>query len=234
MKKKTLIIKKAPENLRFAVLATDVVAFTIQEGSLKVLLIKINIPPYYKNTLALPGGIVDISETARQSALKQLEKKVKIKNVFLEQLFTFSGLKRDPRNRVVSVAYWALVPPDHPGSRVPETEGGRTWVDVNKISRIPLSYDHNRIVDVARERLQTKLLYTAAARGLLPKYFTFKELQNVYEIVLGRRFDKRNFRKKMTGLGVIGKTKGEQRGGKHRPAQLYTFIVDTDYVVQTA
>jgi len=157
------------------------------------------------------------SETLEQAACRMLAEKTGMTGVYLEQLYTFGGLERDPRGRVVSVAYYALVPYD----RLPllPPDGGVAWQEV---ARLPeLAFDHAEIVQLAKRRLSSKLEYSTIALQFMPEKFTLSELQAVYESILGERLDKRNFRKRLQGLGCLEETGEELRGGKHRPAKLF-------------
>jgi 8-oxo-dGTP diphosphatase len=145
---------------------------------------------------------------------------------YLEQLYTFGAVDRDPRTRVISVAYYALLPGRESGLPLCEPEAGTDateadWWPVDDLP--PLAFDHAEIVSVALSRLRAKLGYTSVAYALLPAEFTLTELQTVYEIILGRSLDKRNFRKKMLAAGILEATPNQRREGAHRPAQLYRF-----------
>lgn len=209
--------------MRFAALAADVALLTVLGGKLKVLLMQINLPPHYKNTWALPGSLIRSHETASDAAERLLKDKAKIdpKHVHLEQLYTFSAIDRDPRNRVVSVAYIGLIP----GSRAIAYE--RSWpkeLAWHDIGTIPsLAYDHTAMVHTAIERLQSKIAYTNIAFGMMPEQFTLTELQELYETVLNKKLDKRNFRRKVIDIGLITPIKGKITGVAHRPALLYRF-----------
>lgn len=206
--------------LRFAVLASDVVLFTIDEGVLKVLLMEVNRPPHFPGVPGFPGGILKPDETAYDAAVRHLKEKggVKASRVYLEQLYTFSKVDRDPRGRVVSVAYMGLMP----GTEMQHKEDtGTWWENVSQVS--DLAYDHTKILSTALERLRGKVTYTNLMAQLMPEEFTLTELQRAYEIVLDRELDKRNFRKKIQASGLIEAT-GNKRQGEHRPAELYTFV----------
>lgn len=215
--------KRAPEQIRFAALAADVVLCTVLDGKLKVLLMQIDLPPHYKNTWALPGSLIRQTETAIDAAERLLQDKAKIdpKHAYLEQLYTFSDIGRDPRNRVVSVAYLGLIP----GSRAAAYERSFSktvqWCDTSKLPS--LAYDHTDMVRTAIERLKSKIAYTNIAFGLLPEQFTLTELQELYETVLNKKLDKRNFRRKVIDIGLIAAVKSKITGVAHRPALLYRF-----------
>lgn len=222
---------------------TDIVIFTIEESQLKVLLIKRANEPF-KNFWALPGGFLFQDEKPEQAAIRILKNKAGIKNVYIEQLYTFSGSGRDPRGNIITISYFALVPENkiifdnrHPVRSLARAKSASlkdlgkatsngtqtpTFFPVKKMPR--LAFDHKKITNYALKRLQSKLEYTNAVYSLLPKYFTFNDLQKAYEAILSRKLDKRNFRKKFTALGLIKPTKKLLTGNRQRPAQLYQFI----------
>lgn len=201
------------------VIATDVVIMTVRDGSLQILLMKMQKAPYLK-AWAIPGGRVHIDETVDHAARRHLFLKTGVKDLYLEQLYTFGTVGRDPFDRVVSVAYFALVPPDD--IRIDTNLPFHVeWFPVSKLPT--LAYDHREIITMAIDRLRSKLEYTNIVYSLLPREFTLTDLQSTYETILGQRFDKRNFRKKVLSLGFIKKTTKMQRGDAHRPAALYAF-----------
>ncbi|OHA63091.1 MAG: hypothetical protein A2842_02645 [Candidatus Wildermuthbacteria bacterium RIFCSPHIGHO2_01_FULL_48_25] len=211
--------KPSTKELHFAVLATDVVIFTIHEKILKVLLIDVHIPPFYKHMLGVPGGLIRPHETADASVRRHLKGKTGVVPSYIEQLYTFSSVNRDPRGRVVSVAYLVLVSPE----AISKSLNARKvyWKDAKRL--LNLAYDHNEIVKKGLERLEAKLGYSTIAQGFLKPQFTLGELQEVYEVVLRKKFDKRNFRKKLFALNLVRPTGGEKRGGANRPAALHKF-----------
>jgi 8-oxo-dGTP diphosphatase len=206
--------------LSSARLAADVVIFTVHESQLKVLLIERTAEPF-KDMAVLPGGFVWEGETTLQTAERALAEKAGVIDVFIEQLYTFDALDRDPRHHTVSVAYYALVPEDRlilhevPGARHPNL------VPVHKIPK--LAFDHNEVVTYALARLQAKVAYSNAAYSLLPELFTFAQLQDTYEVILNIKLDKRNFRKKYLALDLIEPTETKLVGTSYRPPQLYSF-----------
>lgn len=219
--------KRSVESLTFAVLATDVVCFRIIDKQLSVLLGKISNVPSFVGKWGLIGGLILPTETAGESVERHLSQKAGIKNLYKEQLYTFSGIDRDPRGRVVTVAYMALSgedPQDLSQARI-ETK----WLPVADLPR--LGYDHNEIVAYAVERLRSKISYTNIAQHLLPEEFTLSELQGVYEIVLGEGLDKRNFRKKILAGDLLTDTKRTRKIGIMRPAALYSFSSKKQQVV---
>ncbi len=196
----------------------DIVIFTIRDSRLKVLLIKRGIPPF-KDAMAIPGGFVLENESLDAAALRELKEETGVDDVFLEQLYSFGDPKRDPRGRVVTIAYYALVPAGH-SIRAGSDAAATAWCDVDDLPK--LAFDHRRIVDYAIERLRNKLEYTTAGFKMLPEQFTLSELQSVYEAILGKKLDKRNFRKKLKLLGVLKATPAWRKTGR-KPARLYCF-----------
>lgn len=203
-----------------AVIATDVVIMTVRDGGLQILLMKMQKAPYLK-AWAIPGGRVHVDETVADAARRHLFLKTGVKDLYLEQLYTFGDVKRDPFDRVVSVAYFALVPPDD--IRIdPKLPFRVEWFPIDRLPS--LAYDHREIIVRALDRLRAKLEYTNIVYSLLPREFSLTELQRTYEVILGRKLDKRNLRKKILGLGLVRKTAKLQSGSANRPAALYTFV----------
>jgi 8-oxo-dGTP diphosphatase len=201
-------------------IAVDVVLFTIQEGTIKVLLVKRTQSPY-QGRWALPGGMVAPDESVDDAALRELQEETNISNIYLEQLYTFGDPNRDPRGRVTTVAYYALVNWQQFQLKARQRVSEANWFSVKRLPE--LAFDHRRIVEYALERLRNKINYTTVGFQLLPKEFTLTELQTSYEIILGQRLDKRNFRRKMLQLGILRGTKEFKVSGRQRPARLYTF-----------
>lgn len=199
----------------------DVVIVTLRDNELHVLLIKRETEPY-RGKWALPGGFVNIDEALDAAARRKLEEETGVSHVYLEQLYTFGELDRDPRGRVISVAYIALVPTPltvHGGS---DTGDAQWW----PISSMPsLAFDHSDIVQYALTRLRYKIEYSPVGFRLMPPEFTLSELQKAYEIVLGEPLDKRNFRRRIMEAEVI-EPLDEVRSGDGRPARLYRFRPD--------
>ena len=197
----------------------DIVIFTIQQGVLKVLLVKRRIDPFI-GQFAIPGGFVLEDEDLQEAAIRELKEETGVADVYLEQLYSFGDPKRDPRGRVVTVAYFALISADRKlkaGSDAAEA----AWFSMDDLPR--LAFDHSTILNYALERLRNKLEYTTVGFQLLPEKFTLTELQEVYEAILGKELDKRNFRRKMSVLKIL-KPLPEYRRGGQRPAQLYRFV----------
>ena len=200
-------------------LAVDCAVFGLDEN-LKVLLIERGLDPF-KGSWALPGGFVEMDESLDQAARRELEEETSLKNVFLEQLYTFSQPDRDPRDRVVSVGYFALVRlSDHRLQAATDAIDAK-WFDVQKLPK--LAFDHAKILKMAKERLQGKVRYQPIGFELLPKKFTLRQLQQLYEVVLERELDKRNFRKKILSMRILKELEEMESGVAHRAARLYRF-----------
>ncbi len=190
-------------------------------NQLKVLLIQRGREPHL-GRWAFPGGFIDMDEPLDAAALRELEEETGMRDVFIEQLFTFGAPERDPRGRVISVAYFALVNlEDHQLKAADDAEEVK-WFPVDEIP--DLAFDHAHIFDTALNRLRSKLRYQPIGFELLPEQFTLTQLQQLYEVVLGRnlRLNKRNFRKRILSMGILEEV-GMQKGVAHRPARLYRF-----------
>jgi 8-oxo-dGTP diphosphatase len=199
--------------------AVDVVIFRVDGHVLEALLVEIKHGPF-RGRWAFPGGVVMLGESLDQAARRELEEKTPIRDVYLEQLFTFGDPARNPTAHVVSTAYFALLPASraelNPGSKYAQA----AWFAVDHLPA--LAYDHKRVAAVALERLRAKIEYTNVAYGLLPRSFTLGELQRVYEVIRGVPLDRRNFRKKILERGLL-RPLARVRRGAHRPAALYAF-----------
>lgn len=196
----------------------DVALFTIQEERLKVLLIQRARAPF-AGAWALPGGFVNPQECLEECALRELTEETGVGGVYLEQLFTFGQPDRDPRERVISVAYYGLTPVPALEPRAGSDAAQAAWFEVDQLPT--LAFDHAAMIAKARVRLRAKLDYSTIAFQFMPKKFTLSELQSVYQSILGEALDKRNFRKRISALGLVKPTGEERRDGKHRPAALY-------------
>ncbi len=199
----------------------DVVIFTIEDGELKVLLIN-RVGEPFKGSWALPGGFLLKGENTHQAAQRLLADKAGVDDVYVEQLYTFDDLKRDPRGYVLSVAYFALVNKNKIKIKESENTQKPSFYSVKNIP--DLAFDHDKIINYALKRLRYKLEYTNAVFSLLEKKFTFSQLQSAYEVILNKKLDKRNFRKKFLALGLIKPIRGRLEGARQRPAQLYSFV----------
>lgn len=200
--------------------AVDVLLFSIKEGKLNVLLAEINQGPY-EGKWAIPGGLVGMNETLDEAAMNILVKKIGIRGVYLEQLYSFGDIDRDVRGRSISVSYFALVDSDKFQPDIAEHYSDIDWHDAAGLPS--LAFDHKKIIRCGLERLKSKIEYSNIAYGLLPKEFTLSELQSVYQIILGKVLDKRNFRKRVRMLDLIEPVKKTRVGMKNRPAELYRF-----------
>lgn len=198
----------------------DLVIFTIAKNDLKVLLIRRGSEPF-KNCWALPGGFVEIDESLEKAAARELKEEAGVTKVYLEQLYTFGDPKRDPRGRVISVSYFALVDAESQRIRAASDAAEAEWHSVFNSPK--LAFDHKKILDYAVWRLRNKIEWTTVGYELLPKKFTLSELQRVYEIILQKPVDKRNFRKKILAQGQIRELNETRSDGAHRPAKLYSF-----------
>ncbi len=201
-------------------LTVDCVVFGLDEHELKVMLIQRGLAPY-EGQWALPGGFVHLDETLEEAARRELFEETGLERVFLEQLYTFGAVDRDPRERVISVAYYALVQlKDH---RVLAATDAReaAWFGVDDVPS--LAFDHADILAMARERLRSKVRYQPIGFELLPKKFTLSQLQRLYEVVLDRTLDKRNFRKRVLAMDLLIETDEVEKDVAHRAARLYRF-----------
>ena len=202
--------------------AVDCVVFGVEleARELKVLLIQRNNEPF-QGQWALPGGYVRLDESLEEAARRELAEETNLTDIYLEQLYTFGAVDRDPRGRIITVAYYALVklgdyrPWGHTDAR------DAAWFSVDEA--VHLAFDHDCILAVARDRLRNKVRYEPIGFELLPSKFTLTELQNVYETILERSIDKRNFRKKILNLDILTALDEIQKDVMHRAARLYRF-----------
>lgn len=203
-------------------LTVDCVIFglDLEEETLQVMLIERDLEPF-AGVWAIPGGFVRPGETLAAAAARELLEETGIADVYLEQLYTFGDPARDPRGWVVSVAYYALVSPDKHTIHAATDARQARWFPIASLPR--LAFDHAEILRTALERIRGKLTYAPIGFELLPRKFTIKQLQRLYEIVLGRALDNRNFRKKIFGLDILQELDEMQKGVPHRAARLYKF-----------
>ncbi|MEL6545111.1 MAG: NUDIX domain-containing protein [Myxococcota bacterium] len=199
-------------------LTVDCVVFGLDDTHLKVLLIQRKNAPF-AGDWALPGGFVRPGEDLEEAARRELEEETGVRDVFLEQLYTFGATERDPRDRVVSVAYYALAKLRELHASTDASDA--RWFEVR--SAPTLAFDHDQILRVAQERLRGKVRYQPIGFELLPTKFTLSELQKLYETVLERDLDKRNFRKKILAMGLLDELDERQKAVAHRAARLYRF-----------
>lgn len=208
----------------------DVVIFTIRDNTLQVLLVNRGDEPF-RGKLALPGGFVRMDEPLEKAALRELEEETGVQEAYLEQLYTYGDPDRDPRGRVITVAYFALICAGKPIRK----EGGTDAVSAGwyRVESLPeLAFDHTDIITYALTRLRYKLEYSAVGFELIPEKFTLTELQFTYEIVLGEKLDKRNFRRRILEAQVIEQTP-DLRAGEGRPARLYRYRPDAVAMIKT-
>lgn len=202
-------------------LTVDVVIYTIKDNELKVLLIQRNTDPY-KDMWAIPGGFVLKGETLEQAAIRELQEETGVKDIYLEQLYSFGDPGRDPRGWVVTVAYFALISSDNIKIKADTDAKDVQWFSAYNLPK--LAFDHDKILKLSLERLRSKLEYANVGFQLLPKKFTLTSLQKVYEIILNKTMDKRNFRKKILSFNIIEETDEYKKDGNHRPARLFTYV----------
>ena len=201
-------------------LTVDVVVFALDEQDLQVMLIQRGLAPY-SGLWALPGGFVRVEETLDEAAARELAEESGLSGFFLEQLYTFGAVRRDPRERVVTVAYYALVNLAGHSVKASTDATSAAWFSVNDLPK--LAFDHRQILDVALERLRAKVRYQPIGFELLPEKFTLRQLQHLYEIILDRPLDKRNFRKKVLSMEIIKETSEIETDVAHRAARLFRF-----------
>lgn len=201
-------------------IAVDVVLLTIDHETLKVLLIERSRAPFSESP-ALPGGFIKENETSRDAAERILRDKAGVANVYIEQLFTFDSPSRDPRGAVITVAHYAIVSYEKISMQASDKTEHPEFVSTLNLPR--LAFDHNEIIEYALGRLRSKFQYTNLSYSLLPESFTLSELQKIYEVVLGKKLDKRNFRKKFLQLDLIEETGKTMQGRRQRPARQYKF-----------
>ncbi len=198
----------------------DCVVFGLDEDELRVLLIQRDNAPF-EGKWALPGGFVNMDESLERAALRELEEETGAKNLFLEQLYTFGDVGRDPRDRVITVAYYALVKMvDQPVKAATDARSA-LWFSMSELPE--LAFDHAKILAAAYNRLKAKVRYQPIGFELLPGKFTLTQLQGLYETILDRELDKRNFRKKLLSMNILNPTGEVQSGVSHRAAMLYQF-----------
>ena len=213
--------------------AVDVVLLTATEGSLRVLTVRRTEHPA-RGVASLPGGFVRMDESLDAAAERVIFEKAGLRDVFVEQLYTFGAVHRDPRTRVISVAYYALVDParllDGADRRILRVHtpwegeaGGPAHALDDEGAPTPLAFDHDDILGMAVQRIRGKLDYSPIGFQLLPATFTLRRLQLVHETILGRGLNKDAFRRRMLATGLLGPTGEREREVGHRPAELYRF-----------
>lgn len=203
-------------------LAIDIVIFTIKNNTLNVLLNKRSNEPH-KNKYALPGGFCLKDISLEDNAKQLLKRDIGIDDIYLEQLYTFGDISRDSRGRTVSISYYALLDYNKITIDLSEKFLEYKWISILELESYSLAFDHKKIIEFAQERIQNKIEYTTIAFQLLPKKFTFAQLQKTYEIILDTTLDKRNFRKKIIELNLVEELDETIQEGKMRPAKLFKF-----------
>lgn len=201
-------------------LSIDSVVFGFENNNLEVLLIKRKRNPN-KDSWALPGGFVLKSETLDEAAVRILEETSNVKNIYLEQVHTFSKIDRFPLRRVISVAYFALIDPEKHSLKPGLDTTDAKWFNVN--DRIEFPFDHAEIFKKALKQLKQRVRTKPIGFELLPKKFSLTQLQNLYECILGEKLDKRNFRKRILGYKMLIALNDYQKDVAHRAARLYKF-----------
>jgi 8-oxo-dGTP diphosphatase len=208
----------------------DVVVFALADEDLKVLLVQRKYAPF-EGVWAIAGGFVRLDESLEEAAARELVEETGVSGVYIEQLYTFGKPDRDPRTRVITVTYIALVPHDAIQHR-PSGDAAKTaWFSMFDLP--DLAFDHAEILDYALTRLRYKLEYTSVGFQLLPDLFTLTELQRAYEIILAEPLDKRNFRRKILSADILEETGEKKRDGEGRPAKLYRYRQDAVAEVKT-
>ncbi len=208
----------------------DVIIFSLAENDLKVLLIRRKHKPF-ADMWAIPGGFIRLDESLEEAAARELEEETAVTGVYMEQLYTFGSPKRDPRTRVITIAYFALVPYDAIKPRAGTDAAEAAWFSMFDLPR--LAFDHREILEYALTRLRYKLEYTAVGFQLLPDTFTLTDLQKAYETILQESLDKRNFRRKILSYGILEETGKKRAAGEGRPAKLYQYRDDAVAEVKT-
>lgn len=205
-------------------LTVDCVVFGLDNHQdLKVMLIQRDIAPF-QGKWALPGGFIHLDESLEEAAMRELREETGIEKVFLEQLYTFGDVKRDPRERVITVAYYALINLSEHNIKATTDARDAAWFPVKNPPK--LAFDHDKILSVAITRLKGKVRYEPIGLKLLPLKFSLSQLQKLYETILGQKLDKRNFRRKILQMNLLIELDEIQTGVSHRAARLYQFDED--------
>lgn len=201
-------------------LTTDCVIFGFDESDLKVLLIERGFEPY-KGKWAFPGGFLNMDEDAETGAKRELLEETGLKEIYIEQLYTFSTVDRDPRGRVISVVYFALVSLKDNMPIAGDDAKKAEWFPINNMP--DLAFDHKDVFKMALQRLKGKIRYQPIGFELLPEKFTFPDLEHLYEVILETKIDRRNFRKKIQKMKLLIELDEKQQGVAHKAASFYKF-----------
>ncbi|MFC5046594.1 NUDIX domain-containing protein [Aquimarina hainanensis] len=205
------------QNIKVAV---DGVVFGYKDNILSVLLIKRDIPPF-QEYWALPGGLVKEEESLEAAVERELKEETNVTIDYLEQLYSFGEVGRDPRNRVISITYFGLVKPEHYTIKADTDANDVQWFDIQELPA--LAFDHTTIIEAAKERLKNKLTYEPIGFDLLATKFLFSDLEKLYTTILEKKIDRRNFRKKILGFGILEELDEKVSEGRGRPANLFKF-----------
>ena len=206
------------ENTVFVEVLTNI--FTVEKGKLKILLARKNTEPY-KGYWELPNKILSNEETLEETKEKILEETIGTSNIYTEQNYTFSKLDRNPNNRILATSYIGLIDSKTIEIKNKKNENNWEWFTINELPKI--SFDHKEVIENATELLKTKLVSANILKKLFPSDFTLPELQEIYENIMNKKLDRRNFRKKFINLGLIEDTGYKSEGRSGRPAKLYRF-----------
>jgi 8-oxo-dGTP diphosphatase len=198
--------------------AVDLAIFSIRDSALCVLLVERGVEPF-RGRWALPGGFVRMDEDLQAGAERELQEETGVRHAYLEQVGAFGKPDRDPRERVISIAFYAIISSDQLELRAGSDATSARWWKCDDVP--PLAFDHTGILSSARERLTDRVRRSSLALQFLPTEFALSDLQHVHELILGESIDKRNFRKWVMGLNYLEPTGSERRGGQHRPAALF-------------
>ena len=198
----------------------DAIVFTILNNELKIIIIKRKIPPF-KGSFALPGGFVNLDEDLYSAAERELKEETGVSNIILKKLKPFGKVGRDPRGRVITIPYLAIISGKNVKLHSTTDAELAKWHPVYKLPK--LAFDHKEIISYALSKLRSEIEKSNIAFQIIPKKFTLTELQKVYEIILDKKLDKRNFRKKVKELLILKELDELKMEGAHRPARLYSF-----------
>lgn len=205
-----------------SVFSIDCVIFGFDEGELKILLIERNEDPF-KDWWALPGYLVEQGESLDNAAERILYELTGLRGIYMDQFYTFGDVDRHPQGRVITVAYYAMIRLNGSKELKPVTNYARKaiWIPINDLPK--LAFDHGKIFTRGFEKIRNKISYQPIAFELLPEKFTLTQLQHLYEVILNKKLDKRNFRKKMLNYGILRELDEKQKGVSYRAAKLYKF-----------
>ena len=214
------MLQKESHNHFKAAVTVDNVIFGFDGKALKVLLIYRGAEPY-KDRWALPGDFVPLDENLNQSAIHVLRSLTGLDNIYMEQVHAFGDVNRHPFGRVFTIAYYALIKVEDYQVQASSWVEEAAWFPINEIPELP--FDHMEILEFAKQQLRNKIRTQPIGFELLPKHFTLTQIQELYEAVLEREFDTRNFRKKLLSMNLISETGYRQTDVSHRPAMLYKY-----------